>query len=368
MATKPIPTPTPWINTALGIALSAAPTIIGLLVAGIELDHRAAAAVMAAAAVTIGFGAYKRLYGSAGPAMGLTAVGLGFSAFVGTLVGQAWETLIAIVFVWGFVTGLLPVLKSDLSWVGQQCTIVLLVASAFPGSVERATDRALLVFGGSALQFLCITVLVGLFAPHAIRLPSGWTAQARTMGLTLVTEVRTRTAAVGLATRLAVVLGVAVEIWHWMEWDNGYWIGMTVLLLVRSEFRDTLFRVAERIAGTILGALLATIVMLAVPVSSSPWIAASLTGAFALLTLTLQQGNRIGSRTLTYPGSYAVFAGSLTAYVVFLLDYGGLSPRGVVGERVLLTMIGGLLALVVHIPLDVFRVAGPTPVTPVVRN
>ncbi len=348
-------TPTSWINTAPGIALSAAPAIVGILVSCIILGHMTAGAVMAAAAVTVGFGAYKRLYGSAGPAMGITTVGMGVSAFVGTLAGQTWQSMLVVVFLWGFITGLLPVLKSDLSWVGQQCTIVLLVAGAFPGTWNHAAERAMLVFGGCAIQFLCVTVLVALFAPSAMVLPTDWRGQARLVGATLITEVHSRSSSVGLALRLAIVLAAAVEIWRWLQLHNGYWIGMTVLLLVRPEFRDTLLRAGERTFGTILGALLATLFMHSLPVTSTPWIAAGLTAVFALLTLTLQQGNRIGSRIMNYPGSYTMFAGCLTAYVVFLMDYGGLNQKGVAGERVLLTLLGGVLALVVHVPLDGLR-------------
>jgi len=40
----------------------------------------------------------------------------------------------------------------------------------------------------------------------------------------------------------------------------------------------------------------------------------------------------------------------VATYVVFLLDYGGFSPRGVAEERVLLTA-GGALAPAVHVPV-----------------
>ena len=47
-----------------------------------------------------------------------------------------------------------------------------------------------------------------------------------------------------------------------------------------------------------------------------------------------------------------MFAACLTAYVVSLLHYGGLDEREVAVVRVLLTAVGGLFALAVHLPFD----------------
>ncbi len=353
MTTDPIPNSV--IRTGPGTALTAMPAVVGLLAAGVLLDEMAAAAVATAAAVTVGFGAFKRVSGSFAVAMGLVAAGMGVSALVGTLAGQAWEAMVAVVLLWGFGTGLFPIFKSDLAWVAQQCTIVMLVAGAFPGSVAHAADRAALVLGGSGLQFVCVTALVRLFGPAPVIVPPGWAAASRTVGVTLAAEIRSGSATVGRAVRLAVVLAVAVELWRWFHWRNGYWLGMTVLLLVRPGFRDTVVRAGERVLGTLVGAVLATLLIHALPLTPSPWEVAGLVVVFAFLALMLQQGNTLGSRTLTYPGSYTVFAGCLTAYIVFLLDYGNLSPRGVAEERVLLTLYGGVLALAVHIPLDALK-------------
>src|SRR5206468_12325185 len=67
-------------------------------------------------AVTVGFGASRRVRDSAPAAMLLAVAGMGASAFVGTLAGRAGEALVAVALLWGFGTGLLAVLKSDAGW------------------------------------------------------------------------------------------------------------------------------------------------------------------------------------------------------------------------------------------------------------
>jgi hypothetical protein len=327
-----------------------------LLAGGILGDNRAAAAVAAGAAVVAGFGAFKSIRCSPGFAMALATAGMAVSALTGTLAGQTEVTLLLVVLLWGFGAGLLSALEANLGWVGQQCTIVLMVAAAFPGGPEQATYRTLLVLGGSLLQLICIEGIRRLFGvPARFPSPTELRESARATYAALRTELGIHSASTQRALSLAVVLAATVEAWRGLHLPNGYWMAMTVLLLVKPDFRGTIARGVERVLGTVVGAALATVIAVALPHSSLPWAAASLTASFALLTLLLQQGNRIGPKRLDFPGSYALFAMTLTAYIVFLLDYAGWEERAVAANRVLFTVLGGVFALAVHLPLGHWR-------------
>ncbi len=284
-------------------------------------------------------------------AMVLVALGLSFSAFVGTVAGQSATGVLAASAVWGFTAAILPTITPDVGWIGQQCTIFLLVASAFPGGFDHAAERAILVLGGAALQFISMGLILRLFRrfPHGSR---SLRSSAREAAAAIVGEVLSSSPAFGRAVRMALVLVLAVELWRWFHLPNGYWLGMTVLLLVRANPGSTFWRVTERIAGTVVGAIAATLILHTLPYPTPLWLMAVVTGLLAGIAIALQQNNRLAGRELNFPGSYASFAAFLTAYVVFLLDYGGLSPRGVAEERILLTVAGGLLAFLVHVPVE----------------
>lgn len=332
-------------------AAAGIPAVVILLALGIVLSRPAAGAVAAAASFSVGFGAFKRVHGSPMLAMVLAGLGLVCSAFIGTVAGQSVPGILAVAAVWGFMAALLPTITQDIGWVGQQCTIFLLVAGAFPGGFGRAADRAMLVFCGAALQFISMGLVLRLFKRIPVRF-NGLRESVREAAAALVGEVLSASPTFSRAVRLALVLTLAVELWRRFDLQNGYWLGMTVLLLVKPSPGSTFWRATERIGGTVIGAAAATLITHSLPSPTPLWTMAAITGLLAGVTWSLQQGNRLAGMVLDYPGSYAVFAAFLTAYVVFLLDYGGLSPRGVATQRILLTAAGGLLAFLVHIPIE----------------
>ena len=346
-----------WLFTDLGIAASALPAIVAVLAAGIVFGSAQSGAVAAGGAFTVGFAAYKRVHGSRGLTMLLAAAGICVATVAGTLAGRSDIAMAVAVLLSGLVAGLLPAANADLGWVGQQGTIFLMVASNYPGTLTHAAARTGLLLGGSVLQFLTIEGFRALAhpapAPPTRRDLADAVQRARAA---LAAEARTRSETFRRAVRLAVVLATAVETWRWLHLPNGYWMAMTALLLVRPNLRGTFGRAAQRVAGTVAGAAFATLLTDWLPRvtahPSSHWLAAGLTALFALLALALLPGNHVGARTLAYPGDYAVFAACLTAYVVYLLHYGGLDEREVAVVRVLLTLLGGVFALAVHLPFD----------------
>ncbi len=133
------------------------------------------------------------------------------------------------------------------------------------------------------------------------------------------------------AVRLAATLAVATGIYRVFALPRGYWLPLTAVLVLKPEFHDTFARGIARIAGTILGAALATLIAHLLPPGPRLLTAVVLVFVWAGYALL---------RT-----SYAVFTVCITGYVVFLLMLAGVPEMTAVTYRIVYTAEGGLLAL-----------------------
>lgn len=128
----------------------------------------------------------------------------------------------------------------------------------------------------------------------------------------------------GLSTAGAALLVTTLHI------SRGYWIPMTMVLLLKPNFGGTLQRSAQRITGTLLGALLAALLVL---LFRNEWLLVSWVAVLAFTTFALRNCN------------YGLFVLSLTPLVMLMLD---LAHPGTVTDsflRILNTFFGCLLAL-----------------------
>lgn len=136
------------------------------------------------------------------------------------------------------------------------------------------------------------------------------------------------------ALRLAVAVGIATTIYRVLQLPRGYWVPMTTLLVLRPDFHDTFTRGAARMAGTILGAGLATLIVR----EMHP-------GAPALTLMLLVF---VWSCYATFRMNYTVFTIGITGYVVFILMLSGVGEMIAVRLRAVDTVAGGCLALFVY--------------------
>ncbi|MFF9350274.1 FUSC family protein [Streptomyces sp. NPDC014734] len=134
------------------------------------------------------------------------------------------------------------------------------------------------------------------------------------------------------AVRVAVVVAIGYLIGTALPFGHGYWAPMAAVMTMRPDFSQTYERAVARFGGTIVGVSLATAIVRTVHpgVTSS----AVLAVCCALLMYLLM---RTG---------YVVGQACVSAYVVFLLGMAGDNWSQTVPERVVLTLVGGLLAMV----------------------
>jgi len=311
---------------------------------GLAVGYPAAGMIAAGGAMTIGFGGKQDIDDSQLLPMIFGTLGIAISTFLGMVAGHTNFVLVPIATLWAFGYGMLVNRAPGFSWVGQQCVVFLLVASAFPFSARAAGARASLILAGGALQILCTSILLRLFT------------QLRADLLALARYVREEQAllrstmmeaahslrpgqvthsALPYALRLGIAIGVSTEIYRRLPLDSGYWIPMTALLVLKPGLSDTASRAIARTVGTLAGAILASFAIAHLPVS--PGVLALLTVLFAWLSYGTLNVN------------YALFSLLLTAYIVFLLSLNRVPGVLTAQHRAICTVIGGGLALTIRL-------------------
>ncbi|NUO98783.1 MAG: hypothetical protein HOW59_12715, partial [Nonomuraea sp.] len=133
------------------------------------------------------------------------------------------------------------------------------------------------------------------------------------------------------AGRLGIAAAVAMALMVGVHEQYGKWFVFTVLLALRPTYGDTVERVVLRIAGTVLGAAGAALILAAVP---GPYTIVGTVLVFATLGFAL--------REVSY-GYWSVFA---TPLAMMLTDFSTRLDWEAAGIRLALTVGGGVLALV----------------------
>lgn len=188
--------------------------------------------------------------------------------------------------------------------------------------------------GSPALPEVFLVFLAGgLFALLLVPLLNRWAAHRPSA---FPTPDRIGEALRGVVTRAnwlsASVTGVAISvglsIGYLLGLPRDYWVLLTIVVVMRSSLTATLERMGSRISGTILGAGIGGIVtVLFLP----SWASVLLLAGFMAAAIAVQRAN------------YLLYALCLTPFVVVLLNL--LAPAGIsiAVDRVIDTLIGGLI-------------------------
>jgi uncharacterized membrane protein YccC len=137
------------------------------------------------------------------------------------------------------------------------------------------------------------------------------------------------------AVRLSATLALGEVMAHAISARRSYWLPLTISLVMKPEFSVTISRGLLRIAGTIVGLLVATgLFHFLHPLIGMEVV---LVGLFVFLV------RWIG------PANYGIFAINVSALVVLLVAFTGVSPKDVILARGLMTTIGGVTALTAYL-------------------
>lgn len=317
---------------------------------GLSLGHPAAGMIAAGGAMTSGFGRKQSINESPLLPMLFVSLGMSLAAFLGVAIGHTNYFMVAMAALLGFGYGMLTTREEGYSWVGQQCVITFLVASAFPAPLGAARDRALIILAGGIIQLLSSAILLHLFSKlrdHLVSLARYVRDEQTALRVAYlqatesVRQHRFATSALPYSLRMAITLGITTEIYHRLHFASGYWIPMTALLVLKPGLTDTVSRAIARMLGTIAGAI---VISLCIAYTHDPSTIAL--AGFVLLFAWLSYG--------TSNVNYALFTFCITGYIVFLLSLANVPGPLIAQRRALCTAIGGLIALAMRL-IVIFR-------------
>ena len=163
---------------------------------------------------------------------------------------------------------------------------------------------------------------------------SSWREQFRGWMEALRANLSLQSPAFRHALRLAVLVAAGDIIGRMVSWRRTYWLPMTVVLVLKPEFTATFTRGLLRIAGTIVGLLLATGLFHMFRLN----VAEQVILIFAFVFLLRWLG----------PANYGIFGIVVSALIVLLLAIGGIAPKDVIWARGINTAAGGILTLLAY--------------------
>jgi uncharacterized membrane protein YccC len=202
----------------------------------------------------------------------------------------------------------LPFGKHLLEILGQIEGLVPQIKSAVRDTIDRASER-----GAFSLELLDL---------HTWRLGSLRAA------LNLSSSIDR--SLIRYILRLGTLLALSVLLYKWLKIPHGYWLGLTLVVVMQPDYGSTRQRAAERVLGTLLGSVLASgLLFLKLP--HIVFLAATALTAF-LFALFLKR-------------RYDVAVVFLTVMVVLLTEIGGPTSWQLTLERIGCTLAGGGLAL-----------------------
>jgi uncharacterized membrane protein YccC len=136
------------------------------------------------------------------------------------------------------------------------------------------------------------------------------------------------------AIRMAVCVIVGALLSRLMSFEHSYWMPMTIAIVLRPEFGQTVSRGVLRIAGTVAGLLLSTAIIYLFAPGNLTEIA--LVSVYVLLLRWLG------------PANYGVFAAAVSGLLVVMFSIVGVNPGDLVVARGLYTILGGAIALIAY--------------------
>jgi len=262
------------------------------------------------------------------------------AAFCGTLLGNSLVALLVCSAIGAAACAALGLIDDDLWWVALQVVIALMVSGFFAltqgtavdspaaGSLAAAVYRASATLAGGATQIVCVVILAKMFPAAREPLPVGPPLPP------------VDTAALWMqAARAAIAVTLAAVLAHAFGLANSYWAPMTALLVVKPGLHHTRSRGISRMIGTIVGAILATLYVLA----TLYLLPAPVQKVALIVGLTIA----VGSAFALQKADYGAMTAAVTATVVMLTSLVAGHVLANAEHRLLNTLLGGTIALVI---------------------
>ena len=138
------------------------------------------------------------------------------------------------------------------------------------------------------------------------------------------------------AIRLGIALAFATALYRIfpLPIQRGYWVALTALLILKPDFTTTFTRGIARASGTMIGAILTTLLVTTLRPSNDMLVLLDAITAYIAFSILL--------------ANYALFSVFITMEVVFLLTFVVPQPLDTTAYRAIDTAIGSVLALLIY--------------------
>jgi uncharacterized membrane protein YccC len=207
-------------------------------------------------------------------------------------------------------------------------------AAALAGQLRSVVRVAAIPAGGNPALLEEAAITGGPVSPAATRPALSDLQWAREQLSVLRANLTLSSEACRHGLRLAVAMAIAVALSHLFGPDHRYWIPLTVMIVLRPDFASTLTRGVSRIAGTLLGAGVVTVLL--AEINPGPVWLAGIVIALCWAATALLLAN------------YALYSICIASLVVTLVAFTGQPEVSVAGERALYTVIGAAIALAAY--------------------
>lgn len=275
-------------------------------------------AMIAGGAFSAGFGISRKQTTYGFPLVLVASFAMAISMAMGMYLANGHPVILLFVLVViSAACSYLATSASDSWWLFLQVVITFLIGSYHPADMSHSLLSAGFLWLGGFIQYLTSWWMATVLKYHLNPSSSSSAPSFSSLSFTCLATV-----------------GIVSAYWlaHYFHLQNGYWAPMATLLVFRSSHRLSLHRVRERLVGTCLGCLLATISV------------AFGQGKEDLVFLLILLSSGLA---YAFQGeSYSVFSACVSATVVFLLALVHDNPLEVSLHRLLATGLGGVIALV----------------------
>lgn len=269
--------------------------------------------------------------------LSVAALGISFATFCGSLGGKSPQMAILLLFFWAFVGGMMTLYGNIAGNLGYITTLVLAVNLGLPAGLIQAADRSLEFLAGGAWAILITLLLWHRTGPRDEVTLSHVPSRSRPLLWVFHQRIRKMTRNLTFrselfhhALRVAVVAAISVALYKLLKFEHGYWLTITVLVIMKPELADTRKRAHERIVGSIVGGTIA--VVLAATVRN-----------IILLDVLIVLFSVLAYSHLRH--SYSLYVIFLTPFIVLMIDLASPGDWQIALTRVFNTLAGGLLAL-----------------------
>ena len=328
--------PVTALRSAIGVVVALS---IGMAFESPSVGIAAAAGAYNAATASVSRGSHGSVRMMAGAGIGLSAC-----ACLGSLTADHPLERLIVISLLALLFGLLTESGLASPPVATQSLIGFVLLGHLPLALHDGLLLAGEILLGCAGQILILLLfpLSGSRGSLPVQLqpwPFQSAATAFTRSLAVLRAAPSQTRWHAARSSIAIVLAELLAIP--LSGVHGYWIGLTVIVVLKSDWSTTVRQVLARWSGTLLGVIPASIVLTLIHPRGA--LLVLLIGLIAWAALAVFQAN------------YALFCVFLSVYVVLSLDVVFETPSSAAADRLLETTIGVILALAV------FAVIRPLP-------